>query len=214
MSWIDPKLDIYIQEHIHSNNEDIETFRAKEVEARIPIIKSDIEQFITFMIQSHKIESILEIGTATGYSAIAFSEALPESGHILTLERDSLRYEAALENIKRFKKSAQITALLGSAEETLLTIDRLFDMIFIDAAKSHYKKFFDAALPLLAEGGIIICDNILFGGRVYDSTKIEKRYRTSARRMVEFLEYITKEPYETVILPIGDGLSITQIKRS
>ena len=102
----------------------------------------------------------------------------------------------------------------GDGEEVINNLDEQYDFVFIDAAKSHYRRFWDAALKHCTDGAVIVSDNVLFKARVvsdkYDETG---KYRTSIRRMREFVEYITGVDYaDTSILPVGDGIAISKLK--
>lgn len=157
-------------------------------------------------------KSVLEIGTAVGYSALMFSEVM-KNGKITTIERYEKMYDIAKENIMNFDKEKQIEIIFGSAADVLKNdIKDKYDLVFIDAAKSHYREFFELSLEHLNEGGIIVSDNVLFKGRIVNDLYVEKRNRTITRNMRNYLDFINQSPYFTTILPIGDGLSITMIE--
>ena len=206
--WLDQNVRQFILDHQPVDLEMI-SFREAAVENHIPIIQPDVEHIIRWLIRSHDINSILEIGTAVGYSSICFARTMKQ-GKIATIERDESRYNEAVENIMRYGMNAVITPYLGEASEVIKTLKGKFDMIFLDASKSHYHEFFDDSVKLLNVNGIIVSDNVFFGGRVINGDT-EKRYRTSTRNMREFVDYISNPPFDTVILPVGDGLSITTI---
>lgn len=209
--FVDKDVQKYIIAKVVKNSEKIELLRNESLAKKVPIINRDVEDFLKFIIKMNNIESVLEIGTAVGYSSIIFDQAMKD-GKITTIERNEKRYFQAVENMKKFNKEDNIVVLFGSAEELIDSINEKYDMVFIDAAKSHYKLYFDKSKTVLKTGGIIISDNVLFKGRVANDDLVEKRNRTSTKKMREYLDYLNEKPYHTIILPIGDGLAITIIE--
>jgi len=156
---------------------------------------------------------ILEIGTAIGYSAIRMAKALPNA-NIVTIERDEARYNQALAHTEQTNTKGQITLLFGDA---LAMSDEVktyapFDVLFIDAAKGQYRRFFELYEPFLTERGIIITDNVLFKGFVALDERVEqKRIRQLIKKIQAYNEWLMAHPrYETVIIPIGDGMAISK----
>lgn len=175
----------------------------------IPIMERVAIDFLVKQIDIHRPNRILEIGTAIGYSALRMAEANPEA-EIMTIEKDEKRYKEALENIKKLGKSEQIDVIYGDALEVLQTLTekkKLFDFIFIDAAKGKYKEFFHSAHQLLKNGGLLVTDNVLFRGYVANPGRTPKRYRNMVKKLIEYNELLHSHPdYITSILPIGDGV--------
>ena len=175
----------------------------------IPIMERVAIDFLVKQIDIHRPNRILEIGTAIGYSALRMAEANPEA-EIMTIENDEKRYKEALENIKKLGKSEQIDVIYGDALEVLQTLTeekKLFDLIFIDAAKGKYKNFFHSAHQLLKNGGLLVTDNVLFGGYGANPGRTPKRYRNMVKKLIEYNEFLHSHPdYITSILPIGDGV--------
>lgn len=155
--------------------------------------------------------SILEVGTAIGYSALRMAYALPAC-KIVTIERDEERYTLAEQFILEANKEAQIQVLKGDALELEEDIKNLgpFDAIFIDAAKGQYQRFFEMYEQYLNKGGMIIIDNVLFKGLVYEQEIENKRIRQLVKKINAFNQWLmTNERYDTVILPVGDGVAIS-----
>ena len=178
----------------------------------IPIIMDDTLDYIYKIYDGKKIDSILEIGTAVGYSAICFTEILNENGIIDTIERDENRVREAIENIKKAEVDNNINIISGDAVEILPNINKKYDMIFIDAAKGKYPFFLNQALRLIKESGIILADNILYKGYVMSDYNKHKQ-RTAVRNLREYIKEVTENPnLETQILEVGDGLAVTKIK--
>ncbi|OYD58313.1 SAM-dependent methyltransferase [Fictibacillus aquaticus] len=155
---------------------------------------------------------ILEVGTAIGYSAIRMASSLPGT-NIVTIEKDEERYHIASKNIEKAGLEGRITALFGDANELHDDVKHHgpFDVIFIDAAKGQYQKFFDAYTAMLASNGMVITDNVMFRGYVVDQTGIESRRRRAlVRKIRAFNEYIMNHSdYDSALLPIGDGILVS-----
>jgi predicted O-methyltransferase YrrM len=178
----------------------------------IPIITRDTEMLLESILRIKHPSSILEIGTAIGYSAIFFCSVL-DSLKITSIEINTRMQEEALKNIKDAGFEEQITVIKGDAADVLDSIDETFDMIFIDAAKGHYKTFFDLCLKHSKPGTIIVSDNILFKGITASEEFLDcRRNKTIMRRMRSYLKYITELPaVRTSVLPVGDGIAISVI---
>ena len=190
---------------------ELEKIKQKALENHIPIIMDDTLEYIYELYKNKSINSILEIGTAVGYSAICFTNILKKEGFIDTIERDLKRIEEAKKNIKKAEVEEKINIIFGDAVEILPTINKKYDMVFIDAAKGKYPLFLKEALRMLKEDGIILADNILYKGYVMSDYNKHKQ-RTAVRNLREYIKEVTENPnLETEILEIGDGLAVTKI---
>ena len=188
--------------------------KIKEIalEQHIPIIMDETLETIKDYLKNKKINRILEIGTAVGYSAICFTEFLAESGVIDTIERDKERVEEAKKNIKLTNVEDRINIYEGDAIEILPTLNNKYDMIFIDAAKGKYPFFLKEALRMISDDGIIFADNILYKGYVMSDYNKHKQ-RTAVRNLREYIKEVSENPcLETEILEVGDGLAVSIIK--
>lgn len=195
------------------NKKELELIKQKALENHIPIIMDDTLEYIYQLYSKQKISSILEIGTAVGYSAICFTEFLNNDGEIDTIERDEQRVEEAKENIRKAEVENRINILQGDAVEILPQINQKYDMIFIDAAKGKYPFFLEHALRLLKEDGIILADNILYKGYVMSDYNKHKQ-RTAVRNLREYIKEVCEnQNLESQILEIGDGLAVTKFKK-
>lgn len=181
----------------------------------VPIIRKDTEVFLKKFIRHIKPKKILELGTAVGYSAIFYATVCPKA-EIYTIERDLFAINSAKHNIGLAGLTNKIHILVGDCtEETRSLFNKGlggFDFIFIDAGKSHYKDFLEAALTVCKKGGYIISDDVSQRGLVEISEeKVPKKHRTSMRRMRDYIEYIENHTsLETEFLEIGDGLTISK----
>ena len=176
----------------------------------VPIIRKDMQAFLKFMMRLCKPKNILEVGTAVGFSALLMSEYAPEA-HITTIENYEKRIPIARENIAKAGKSASIDLIAGDATEILSTLNGTYDFIFMDAAKGQYINFLPEIMRLLSKGGILVSDNVLQDGDIIESRfAVVRRDRTIHTRMRDYL-YTLKhmEGVSTVILPVGDGITVT-----
>lgn len=203
----------YIEQFFPERDEQIKEMERYAEQHRVPIMDIAGIETMLQLLKIAKPKKILEIGTAIGYSAIRMAKALPDA-NIVTIERDRERYERALFYIDKTGTSGQIRVIFGDALDVCGDVAKYapFDVIFIDAAKGQYQRFFQMYEPLLEESGIIITDNVLFKGLVATEGPIEnKRIRQLVSKIRRYNEWlIGRTDYETVILPIGDGIAISR----
>lgn len=188
----------------------INEIRTYAKENNVPIMLDDGIEYLTNYIIKNNVNSVLEIGTAIGYSAIMMALANP-SLSVTTIERDEKRYLEALKNIKKLNLENRITLIFNDALDVNIT--GKFDLIFIDAAKAQSIKFFEKFEKNLNPTGIIITDNIKFHGLVdKNEEEIESRnLRALVRKVKEYITYLKEnEHYETEFLELGDGISISR----
>ena len=194
------------------NKKELIKIKERALEEHIPIIMDDTLDVINKELEYIKPSRILEIGTAVGYSAICFSEFLAENGVIDTIERDHDRVLEALENIKKAEVEDKINILEGDAVEILPTLEKKYDVVFIDASKGKYPFFLKEALRMISSKGIIFADNVLYKGYVLSDYNKHKQ-RTAVRNLREFLSDLeSNDKLETRILNVGDGLAIARVK--
>ena len=208
---IEERLSVFIDSLDAGITPFLEEIESYAKENRVPIVRKATQSLLKFLLAFAKPESILEIGTAIGFSALLLSEYGPESCHITTIEKYEKRIPVARENFAKAGKEEQITLLEGDAAEVLKTLGGSYDMIFMDAAKGQYLNFLPDALRLLAPGGLLVSDNVLQEGDVIQSRyAVVRRDRTIHARMREYLYELKHTPgLETVILPVGDGVALT-----
>lgn len=178
----------------------------------VPIMVDDGIDYLTSFIVKKQIDSVLEVGTAIGYSAIMMALANPNL-KVTSIERDKDRYLEALKNVKKFHLEDRITLVFNDAFNVNLT-DK-FDLIFFDAAKGQNIKFFNKFERNLKENGFIITDNILFHGLTEkDESEIASRnVRGLVRKIKAYVEFLKEnDKYVVSFLNIGDGLAIAEKK--
>ena len=205
----------YITTYIKKRSDFLSNMEQFAKEHHIPIMELvAIESLLQFL-RMQQPKSILEIGSAIGYSAIRMAFTLPESV-ITTIEKDEARFQLASSYVEQAVLTNRIQLLHGDA----LDIDinsfsqRHYDALFIDAAKGQYQRFFDKYSPLVPSGGVIYCDNMLMHGFTeIDIKEVPRRKRTMVRNLQHFTKWLMNhEEYKTTFLPIGDGITIS-IKR-
>ncbi len=188
----------------------VEEIRTYAKENNVPIMMDDGIEFLTNYIVKNKINTVLEIGTAIGYSAIMMALANPNLA-VTTIERDEKRYLEALKNIKKLNLENRITLVFNDA--LCVNIEGKYDLIFIDAAKAQSIKFFEKFEKNLNPGGVIITDNLEFHGLVKKKEEeIESRnLRALVRKVKEYITFLkANDRYETEFLSIGDGISVSK----
>lgn len=157
-------------------------------------------------------ESILEIGTFTGYSAVCLAAGLPQGGHLDTLEVNDELEELILEGFDRAGLADRITLHIGDARQTLAELagKRLYDMVYIDANKRDYCEYYELVFDMVRPGGFILADNVLWDGKVCQDPLPQDRQTIGIAR---FNDMIMADPrVESVILPVRDGLNIIRKK--
>lgn len=178
-------------------------------EKRIPIMMKDGIEFLCNYIKEHKIKRILEIGSAIGYSAIKMA-LVDKDIKIVTIERDKERNDEAIKNIDYFNLNEQIEIINGDAMD--VSVDGMYDLIFIDASKGHNIDFFEKYQNNLNKNGVIITDNLSFHGLVEDECLIEtKNQRGIVRKIKMFIDYLdNNKEFVTEYVAVGDRISISR----
>ena len=200
-------LDIELPEHLRK-------IEKEALADYVPIIKKPTRSLLRFLIHLHRPMRILEVGTAVGFSAILMSEYIPEGCKITTIENYPKRIEEAKKNIKENGKENVITLLEGDATDILPKLaeeGQQYDMIFMDAAKGQYPHFLPHILTMLPKGALLISDNVLQDGDIVESRyAVIRRNRTIHSRMRDYLYQLTHmEGMDTIVLPIGDGVTLS-----
>jgi len=145
---------------------------------------------------------VLEVGTFTGFGALTMAAALPDDGEVVTIEKDEDTAAIARDNFESSEHGRKVRLILGDALEVLAGLDGPFDLVYIDAWKSDYPRYYEAAVPLLSERGVIVADNVLRGGRVLDTNAED-----SVRAVQEFNDRVqADERVDNALLTVGDGL--------
>ena len=180
-------------------------------EHNIPIMQKEGIEFLIEYIEKNNIHTILEIGTAIGYSAIRMA-LLSKQIKVVSIERDENRFSMAVQNVHDFHLEDQITLLFEDAMHTELS--ETFDLIFIDAAKSQYIPFFEKFKKNLNPNGVIISDNLSFHGLVETNEEIKSRnVRGIVRKIKNYIQFLKEnEEFETTFYKLGDGVGVSKKK--
>lgn len=197
------------------NSPMLASIEKEALEDKVPIIRKETQGLLKFLVTSFAPERILEVGTATGFSALLMWEASGKSCRITTIEKYEKRIPVAREHFQSAGAEKMIELLEGDADVILDDLEGSYPMIFMDAAKGQYLHFLPKVTRLLTEGGILITDNVLQEGDVCESRyAVTRRNRTIHSRMREYLYQLThSDTYETVILNIGDGVALSVKKK-
>lgn len=209
-------VDNRITEYLHSletsRGELLDTIEKKAIEDGVPIIRSETAALLRSLTAALRPENILEIGTAVGYSALQMCQVMPENCHITTIEKYEKRIPEAKENFRKAGEESRIIFLEGDADMWLKELKgKQFDLVFMDAAKGQYLNWLPLLLDLMPVGAVLISDNVLQDGDVVQSRfAVQRRNRTIHSRMREYLyELKHMEEFETAVIPIGDGVTIS-----
>ena len=181
----------------------------------MPIIQDQGLELMLQLLRIKQPQSILEIGTAIGYSSLMMARHLPNT-HIVSIERDPKRYNEAIAYHERSTIKEQVTLIEADALEIAneeLPIQK-YDVIFIDAAKAQYQKFFEKYMPLVKEKGICIVDNLDFHGMIFDIDHIKNRNtKQLVKKIKRFKDWIfNHEEYQVTYYGVGDGICVIKRK--
>lgn len=205
----------YINGFYEPLTDELAELREKSEEERVPIILKETESFLKTFLGITKPERILEIGCAVGYSAMFFAGLT--GAEVYTVEKDHEMFLTAQKNIEKYGYSNLVTVLEGDGQEAAALLHKQgtqpFDFVFIDAAKSHYKRFLEGCLPLCKKNTVILSDNVLFQARVADDRyDPDGKYKTNIKKMREFLDFIHQDPrFDSSVIAVGDGLALTRL---
>ena len=208
MSFIvEPRVEEYAEAHTSPDGELFERLAAETHEKTTApqMMVGRIEgRFLGTLVRSLRARRVLELGTFTGYSSISMALAMPPGGRVITCDVNEETTAIARRYAQEAGVADRIDYRLGPALETIAALDGPFDLVFIDADKPNYVNYFDATVPLLAEGGLMIVDNTLWSGRVVEDDDDED---TRAIRELND-RVLADERVENVLLSVRDGMNL------
>ncbi|MBF25306.1 MAG: methyltransferase [Flavobacteriales bacterium] len=212
MDFLNKEILDYCKKFTSQNNKILKEL-ARETEYKImmprmmsgPLMGSFL-QFISYMM---KPMSVLEIGTYTGYSAICLASGLQKNGHLHTIEINPELEDFAKKYFKKAKVNNQITLHIGNALDIIPLLDISFDIIFIDADKKNYLKYYELSLKKIKKGGIILIDNVLWSGKVLQKIKKNDKETREIKKLNKLI--INDDRVENMMLPLRDGIMICKI---
>jgi caffeoyl-CoA O-methyltransferase len=212
MHFISQELELYVENHSQEEPELlVQLYKETHQKILQPRMLSGHFQGRVLSMLSKIInpKSILEIGTYTGYATLCLAEGLQKGGTIDTID---VKEELVSIQQKYFNLSAwknQITAHLGDALEIIPTLNKKYDLVFIDADKENYINYFNLIVPMMNKGGIILSDNVLWSGKVLEELNPKD---SSTKILLEYNKMVNEDKrVETVLLPIRDGLTVSRI---
>lgn len=209
----DKELVRYIQSHSTKESEVLQKLhRATHLEILRPRMLSGHEQgmLLYLLVQMLKPKRVLELGTYTGYSAISMARALNKDGLLISIDKNDELLPFAQKFIREAHLDDQIQLLSGDAKEVIPTLNDSFDLVFIDADKSEYIRYYNLIFDKVSPGGFILADNVLWNGKVLAE---EPDTDTQTQGILAFNDHIQKDKrVENLLLPLRDGLSIIRKK--
>lgn len=208
---IDERMATYIDSLDRGNTPFLDEIEKYALETQVPVIRKSMQSLLKFLLAFSKPKNILEVGTAIGFSALLMHEYSPTDCRITTIEKYEKRIPIAKENFAKAGAEDRITLLEGDATDILKHLEGSYDLIFMDAAKGQYIHFLPDILRLLPPGGLLVSDNVLQDGDIIESRfAVTRRNRTIHARMRDYLYELKHHPQlETVILPVGDGVTLS-----
>ena len=212
MNFLDPEIEAYAEAHTTPESALLaQITRDTYLEVLQPRMLSVHLQGRVLSMLSKMIRpnSILEIGTYTGYSALCLAEGLSEQGTLLTIDKNMELYDRANAYFSESTFVSKIKMLKGDALSIVPKLEQKWDLIFIDADKENYQNYYDLTLPNLNKGGFIIADNVLWSGKVIDAN--ENDVDTCALRSFN-TSLIEDDRVEVLMLPVRDGLTVVRKK--
>ena len=213
---VNERIDEYIELLSKENSEYIERIREEALATDVPIIKRSSEAFMKSLLKIKRYTNILELGTAVAYSTLIIAEN--SEAKITTVEKFEPRIKIAKENIKFSKFKDRIELICEDVDialKNLVSQNKKYDFIFMDAAKAQYIKWLPDIKLLLEDEGVLFSDNILQEGSIIESKfAIDRRDRTIHKRLREYLRALTSDKnLTTSIIPIGDGVALSIYNR-
>jgi caffeoyl-CoA O-methyltransferase len=212
MEFIEEKLLKYCENHSLNEGEILqELTRFTHLNVLSPRMLSGHLQgsFLALLSKIIRPKNILEIGTYTGYSAICLAQGLQEEGTLITIDRNEELEDIVNKFVNKANLQDKVKMMIGDAKQIIPTLDKNWDLIFIDADKEAYIQYFDLVIDKLNSGGIIIADNVLWSGKILEENTKDK----SCLALQKFNAYIAQDSrVENVLLPIRDGLNVIRKK--
>ena len=206
LTLVPEEIERYVERHttpLPSHLDELVKFTVAEMELSVMLSGPVEGSLLQLLVWVSRARRVLEIGCFTGFSAQMMAAALPEDGELITCEVDPDRAEVARRHFDRGPDGDKIDILVGPALETLKSVDGPFDLVFIDADKTPYVSYYERAMELLSDRGIIAVDNVLFGGRVVDPQS------EADRTMAAFNAHVAADPrVRQLILTVRDGLML------
>lgn len=194
----------YLDELLDSNDSLLAEMEAYAAQHRVPIADREVARFLEITARTTGAKNALEIGMAIGYSVIHLARGMGERSTVVTIEPNDEMIRAASGYLDRANLMDRVHIERGKALDVMPTLNQTFDLLFIDAVKEEYKQYLDLGLARLRSGGVVIVDNLLWGGKVARESEDED---SSTKALREFnLYFVNHSQLLAEVLPVGDGL--------
>ena len=198
----------HLQEITPEPDQDLKRLQKEALAKDIPIIDTEVGEFLSLLIAIQRPQKILELGTGTGYSTLWLAK--DNQAQIVTIELKEREAKVARRNFAQLGLENRVELLVGDAVQIMADLEPEFDLVFIDAAKGQYLEYLEKALAITKEQGLIVADNILFKGMISNDELMHPRYDTLVYRLREYIDRVMEDPnLKSSILPLGDGLAIS-----
>ena len=202
-----PYITEYLRETIPQSSGILKELEEYAAANSVPIVQPETARLLQVLVQMKQPARILEVGCAIGYSALLI--AGETDGSVTTLEYNDEMADIAEKNIKKAGMSDRIFIIRNDAREYLKTLTGEYDMIFLDGPKAHYIYMLNDCIRLLKKGGILVADNVLYKGMTADEEHVIRRKITIVKRLKHFIAaQMQREELKTVLLPVGDGVTV------
>lgn len=188
-----------VQELIQASEEDLEFTDM--------LSGRQVGRLLAILIKISRAKRVLEVGTFTGYSALTMAEALPEDGELFTCEYNQRYEDIARTFFEKSEVGSKVSLLMGKALETIPTIDGNFDLVFMDADKINYPNYYEMILPRLNSGGLMVIDNVLWGGDVLNPESDKAQAIDQLSKTIQ-----ADDSVEQVMVTVRDGVTIVRKK--
>lgn len=202
-----PEVAAYLTTSVQARSPLLTRLEQEAALEQIPIIPPEVGQVLNFFVTLKRPQKILEVGAAIGYSTLWLAQSFTGT-HIDTLELSQRNIERLQKNLTAAAEQ-RVRVFAGDALQILPTLTDTYDLIFVDAQKAQYTQYLALALPILAPGGLIIFDNLLWHGQVAGVDPVLPRFQRAAETVRLFTQEFLQHPQlTTALLPIGDGLGV------
>ncbi|MGC7869930.1 O-methyltransferase [Desulfosporosinus sp. SYSU MS00001] len=206
------EMERYLETLLGERDPLLREMEEQALQETIPVVTPTVGNFLCLLAAMNKAQSVLEIGTAIGYSTIWLARGVEKSGgHVTTIDMNKDRLTRAKGYFQRAGLQETITALEGDARKILPGLTSGYDYVFIDAAKGEYLDYLKLIDDLIIPGGILVVDNVLFRGWVVPESNFAPKYERMVGGLRKFLQELCANPdYVTTVLPFGDGVSVSR----
>lgn len=194
----------YLDQLLPQRDPLLQEMEAYAAQQRVPIADPEVAYFLEISARASRAKKALEIGMAIGYSVVHLARGMGKDGIVVTIEPNPEMISASEKFLARANLLDQVRIERGKALDVMPQLQDKFDLLFIDAVKEEYRQYLDLGLPMLTERGVVIVDNLLWGGKVADESE---QSDSSTLALREFNKYFVNHPQLLAeVLPVGDGL--------